>query len=125
MIPPYLLPVLAMGALGSVTRYLVDSFVSARLASPFPWGTFVVNMSGSLLLGFLTGWAVFAGGPTAAKVILGTGFCGAYTTFSTLSFETVRLIEERSIYEAVANVLGSVLLGLVAAGTGLALGAWV
>ena len=125
MIPAYFLPVLALGAVGATARYLLDAYVAARFPSTLPWGTFAVNMSGSMLLGFLTGLVTFAGGPTALKVILGTGFCGAYTTFSTFTFETVRLIEERSLYEAATNILASFFAGLLAAGAGLALGAWI
>lgn len=125
MTPPYLLPVLGLGAVGAIARYLLDSYVSARFPSDLPWGTFAVNMSGSLLLGFLTGAVTFGGAPAAVKVILGTGFCGAYTTFSTFTFETIRLIEERSLYQAAANVLASFFGGLLVAGAGLALGALV
>jgi CrcB protein len=124
VIPGYFLPVLALGAVGATARYLLDAYIAARFPSTLPWGTFAVNMSGSLLLGLFTGMVVFGGAPTALKVILGTGFCGAYTTFSTFTFETVRLIEERSLYEAAANVLVSFFAGLLAAGAGLALGAW-
>jgi CrcB protein len=125
LIPAYFVPVLALGAVGATSRYLLDAYVGARFPSTLPWGTFMVNMSGSFLLGLLTGLVTFAGGPGALKVILGTGFCGAYTTFSTFSFETVRLIEERELYEAAANVLGSLAVGIISAGAGLALGAYL
>ena len=123
MIPSYFLPVLALGAVGAIARYLLDTYIVARFTPNLPWGTFAVNMSGCLLLGFVTGLVTFGGAPTAVKVILGAGFCGAYTTFSTFSFETIRLIEERSLYEAAANVVVSFFGGLLAAGAGLALGA--
>lgn len=125
MIPAYFLPVLALGAVGATFRYLLDAYVGERFPSTLPWGTFIVNMSGSFLLGLLTGLVTFAGEPGALKVILGTGFCGAYTTFSTFSFETVRLIEERELYEAAANVLVSLAVGVISAGSGLALGAYL
>lgn len=125
MTPAYLLPVMALGAVGATARYLIDGLVGTRFPGAMPWGTFAVNMSGSLLLGLLTGLVTFGGAPLAVKEILGTGFCGAYTTYSTFSFETLRLVEERSLYQALANVLASFAVGLLAAGGGLALGAWL
>jgi CrcB protein len=82
------------GAVGAPCRYLLDGFVQDRTEGVFPWGTFVVNISGSLLLGFLTGLALYHAFGGAPRVWLGTGFCGAYTTFSTFTFESVRLLEE-------------------------------
>lgn len=125
MIPAYLLPVLAMGALGATSRYLLDAYVGVRFPSTLPWGTFLVNMSGSLVLGIVAGVVTFGGGPGALKAVLGTGFCGAYTTFSTFSVETVRLIEERELYGAAANVIVSLLTGVLCAGAGLALGSYL
>jgi CrcB protein len=110
-------------AVGAPLRYLVDGAIGDRTKGAFPWGTFTINATGSLLLGFLTGLALYHAFPTTPKVILGTGFCGAYTTFSTFSFETVRLIEEGAINEAVRNALGTLVTGAAAAGMGLALAA--
>jgi CrcB protein len=86
----------------------------------FPWGTLVINVSGSFLLGLLAGLALFHGFPATARVILGTGLCGAYTTFSTFTYETVRLVEEGAVNEAVRSALGSLVLGAGAAAAGLA-----
>lgn len=113
----------AAGAIGAPLRYLVDGAVGDRTEGYFPWGTFVVNASGSLLLGFLTGLALYHAFPATAKVVLGTGFCGAYTTFSTFTFETVRLVEEGAVIAAVRNALGTVVTCAVAAAGGLALAA--
>jgi fluoride exporter len=113
----------AAATLGAPLRYLVDGAIGDRTEGIFPWGTFVINATGSLLFGFLTGLALYHAFPKTAKVILGTGFCGAYTTFSTFSFETVRLIEEGAINEAVRNALGTLITGAAAAGLGLALAA--
>jgi CrcB protein len=115
----------AAGAAGAPSRYLVDGYVGDRAQGVFPWGTFLVNVTGSLLLGFLTGLALYHGLPNAPKVVVGTGFCGAYTTFSTFTFETVRLIEEGAINEAFRNALGSLATGAVAAAAGVALAAAV
>jgi fluoride exporter len=111
------------GASGAVSRYLVDGAISDRVHGVFPLGTFVVNASGSLLLGFLTGLALYHGFPTTPMLVLGTGFCGAYTTFSTFTFETVRLVEEGALDEAFRNALGTVVTGFAAAAVGLALAA--
>ena len=113
------------GALGAPARYLVDGFVQRRTHRVFPWGTFVINLSGSFVLGILTGWALYHGLGNFARVAVGTGFCGAFTTFSTFSYETVRLLEEGSVVESTLNALCSVAAGLAAAGAGLALMALV
>ena len=65
----------------------MDGFVADRVEGAFPWGTFVINATGSFVLGFLTGLALYHAFPKTPKVILGTGLCGAYTTFSTFTFE--------------------------------------
>ena len=109
------------GAIGAPCRYLLDAFVQERAAGAFPWGTFVINVSGSLLLGLITGAALYHAFPTTPKIILGTGFCGAYTTFSTWTFESVRLLEEGALREALLNAALSLAVGAGAAGLGLAL----
>ena len=116
---------LIAGAIGAPTRYVVDELVKARFPGAFPWGTFVVNVSGSLILGIVTGLALYHGLGPIPKTAIGVGFCGAYTTFSAFSYETVRLVETGSIGPAFANALGSVVVGLAAAGLGLAaMAAW-
>jgi CrcB protein len=111
----------AAGAVGAPLRFLVDGFVSDRVEGAFPWGTFVINATGSFALGFLTGLALYHAFPKTPKVILGTGLCGAYTTFSTFTFETVRLAEDGSSSEALRNLLGTLVVGAAAAAAGLAL----
>ena len=113
----------AAGALGAPARYLLDSAIAERVEGAFPWGTFVVNITGSFLLGFLTGLGLNHGLPRTARVVLGTGFCGAYTTFSTFTFETVRLLEEGAVAEAFRNAAGTVLASSVAAAAGVAVAA--
>ncbi|ABK72374.1 fluoride efflux transporter CrcB [Mycolicibacterium smegmatis] len=107
-----------LGGLGAVCRFLVDRTVSARAPGGFPYGTLAVNVSGALLLGFLGGLAL----PANVALVVGTGFVGSYTTFSTWMLETQRLGEERQIRSAVANLVVSVVLGLAAAGLGVFLG---
>jgi CrcB protein len=110
------------GFVGAPSRYLLDRAVNRRVESDLPWGTFLVNMSGSFILGFLTGLSLGNHLSPVAKALLGTGFCGALTTFSTFTFETVRLLEVGQVLEAGLNVAVSVVFGLVGAGVGLALG---
>ncbi|MBV8949252.1 MAG: fluoride efflux transporter CrcB [Actinobacteria bacterium] len=111
------------GALGAPARYLFDRWVQERTARPFPLGTLVINVSGSFALGILTGLALYHAFPSTPKTILGTGFCGAFTTFSTFAYETVRLAEARALKAAAWNVIASLTLPLLAAAAGLALAA--
>lgn len=102
------------GGLGALARYGLDGLVSRR-ATAFPWGTFVVNVTGALLLGFL--FTLFLERLAVAPWLRSTvaiGFLGAYTTFSTLSYETYRLLEERAYGLAAANAVGSLAAGLIA-----------
>ncbi len=112
--------VAAAGALGAPARYLADAYVQERAPGAFPLGTFAINVTGSLLLGVITGLALYHGLGTLPKASVGTGFCGAYTTFSTFSYETVRLVEDGSLFEAGLNVGASLVVGLAAAAIGLA-----
>jgi CrcB protein len=106
-----------------VARYVVDVWVSQRMPGAFPWGTFVVNMSGSFLLGLLFALAVERGVlPASIRLPLMVGFVGAYTTFSTLSLETWRLVESGATLLALLNLLGSAALGLVVTVLGLMAG---
>ncbi len=119
----YLL-VAAGAAVGAPLRYLTDRAVQLKHDSLFPWGTFTVNVTGSLLLGVLAG-ATIGGSGSDLRLLIGTGLCGALTTYSTLSFETVRLLEQRARFFAVANLLGTIVAGLGAAVLGYAIGQWV
>uniref|UniRef100_A0AAU2JQV2 Fluoride-specific ion channel FluC n=1 Tax=Streptomyces sp. NBC_00049 TaxID=2903617 RepID=A0AAU2JQV2_9ACTN len=104
--------VAAGAAVGAPLRYLTDRAVQARHDSVFPWGTFVVNAVACLVLGALTG-AVLAGAASSRlQLLLGTGLCGALSTYSTFSYETLRLAERGWRFLAVANVVVSVLVGL-------------
>lgn len=119
----WLLAAVALGGLlGAPARFLVDRVVADRVEMDFPLGTLAVNVSGAFLLGLLSGLGLAHHVPAPIEALLGTGFCGAYTTFSTWSYETVRLIEEGELLQAVVNVFVSLAAGLLAAGAGLALG---
>ncbi|MBT2383583.1 fluoride efflux transporter CrcB [Streptomyces sp. ISL-11] len=110
-----------MGAMaGAPLRYLTDRAVQKRHDTVFPWGTFTVNVVGCLVLGLVTG-AVTAGAASShVQLLVGTGLCGALTTYSTFSYETLRLAEDGSRFFATANALGSVVAGLGAAFAGVA-----
>jgi fluoride exporter len=113
--------VIAGAAAGAPLRYLTDLFVQRRHDSVFPWGTLSVNAAGSLLLGVLAGGTTATGGPAWLISLLGVGFCGALTTFSTFGFETFRLVEDGALLEAGLNVLAGVGIGLVACAGGWSL----
>lgn len=109
------------GLVGAPARYLTDRLVQARHDSVFPLGTFLVNIGGAFILGSLAGAVSATHLSGDLMLLLGTGVCGALTTFSTFSFETMRLLEEGSLAEAGLNALGSVVFGLAAAAGGYAL----
>ncbi|MFB7928281.1 fluoride efflux transporter CrcB [Streptomyces sp. NPDC056039] len=100
---------------GAPLRYLTDRAVQSRHGSGFPWGTLTVNVTGCLVLGLLTGAA------SQLQLLLGTGLCGALTTYSTFSYETLRLAETGARLQAAVNVAVSVAAGLGAAFAGVAL----
>jgi CrcB protein len=109
----------ALGAaVGAPLRYLVDRAVQARHDSLFPWGTFAVNVAGSLVLGVLAGGSTSHAVPGSVVALVGTGLCGALTTYSTFGYETIRLLEERARCYAVLNAGASVVAGLGAAYVG-------
>jgi CrcB protein len=111
------------GGLGAGLRYVVDTAVKSRDRTGFPWGTMVINVSGSFALGLLTGLASahLAGAPWLT--VLGVGLLGGYTTFSTASVESVRLLMNRRWAAGLINGVGMLLLATAAAYLGLALGA--
>ncbi|MFZ0832248.1 MAG: fluoride efflux transporter CrcB [Mycobacterium sp.] len=106
--------VLLLGGAGAVLRFLVDRTVARRVARAFPVGTLTVNLTGAVVLGFLSGLTL----SHHVALLAGTAFVGSYTTFSTWMLETQRLGEERQLWPAVANVAVSVVLGVTAAVAG-------
>lgn len=108
-------------ALGAGTRYSLDGAVQRRYPSVLPWGTFVINVSGSLALGFVTGLANHHGLGTRWQEVLGAGLLGGYTTWSTFAWESIALAQDRRLGAAALNIGGSLLVGLSAAAAGLAL----
>lgn len=110
------------GGVGAVARLVLDGLLRARVRVSFPLGTTVINVTGSFLLGLVTGLALAHGLPPEWRAVLGTGFLGGYTTFSTASYETVRLAQQRRYRAALMNGVGMLALALAAAGLGLWLG---
>ncbi|MFE6049770.1 fluoride efflux transporter CrcB [Kitasatospora sp. NPDC056446] len=111
---------------GAPLRYLTDRAVQSRHDSVFPWGTFTVNVVGCLILGTVTGAVTAGAASSQVQLLLGTGLCGALTTYSTFSYETLRLAETGAGRYALANVAGSLAAGLAAvyAGAELAAALW-
>ena len=114
------------GFLGANARYLLGGYISDRWGAVFPLGTFVINVTGSFILGFFMAYAqerpwVAPG----ARLLFAVGFVGAYTTFSTFVYETMRLIQERELMLATLNIFGSLLSGAIAVFAGLVLGEWI
>lgn len=106
------------GGLGAVARFSLDSWITARWQASLPIGTVVINVSGSLLLGLLTGWALRTGGGEVSAIV-GTGFLGGYTTFSTASVEAARLVRGGRGVGAVVHATAMLLMGLGSAALGL------
>jgi CrcB protein len=114
----------ALGAaVGAPIRYLTDRFIQARHDTIFPWGTLTVNVIGSLILGVLVGTAATGRLDPAIVTVLGPGFCGALTTYSTFGYETLRLAEDGSRILAGLNIAVSLFAGLGAAFIGMAIAA--
>lgn len=107
------------GVLGAVLRYSLGKWVSGLLGMAFPWGTWIINISGSLLLGLLYGWHQSTMISDGIWVMWGTGFCGAYTTFSTFGYETIGLMGRQRYASAALYVVSSVLVGVLAAWAGV------
>jgi len=116
-----LLVVSLAGGAGAAARFTVETLLHRRWVTSFPVATFLINVTGSLLLGFLAGLVLFHGAPADVKTIGGTGFCGGYTTFSAASFETIRLAERRQHVSAAVYGVGMLLMSVSAAAVGLLL----
>jgi fluoride exporter len=124
-----LLVVAIGGGVGAAARFMVDGEVRARHSGGFPWGTFVVNVVGSFLIGVfstlfftLTHYGVAAGDALMLQLALTTGLCGGFTTFSTGTVESIRLAQSGRMRLALANALGTLGLTVAAAGLGIAMG---
>ncbi|KTB48170.1 camphor resistance protein CrcB [Dehalogenimonas alkenigignens] len=118
-----ILLIAAAGALGSLSRYAVSGAVHAALGQSFAWGTLAVNLLGSFLLGFLMHLGLNTDLiPPHLRTAAAVGFLGAFTTFSTFSYETVRMIQDGAWGAAAGNIAGSVVLGIIGVVAGMAAG---
>ena len=116
----YLL-VAAGAAVGAPLRYLTDRLVQSHRGGVLPLGTLTVNLVGSLILGAVIAATLAGSTPTTVQVVIGTGFCGALTTYSTFSYETVRLLQEHANRAAIANTALTIIGGIAAAAAGFTL----
>jgi CrcB protein len=119
MSAPLWIAVALLGGAGAIARSLIAGAIAARARGPLPLGTLLVNLSGALALGLLTGLALTGD----ALLLAGAATLGSYTTFSTWMLETQRLAEHRELPVALANVLLSLLAGVAAAALGRLIGA--
>lgn len=120
-----LLLVAAGSSLGAPTRYLLDRAIQFRHERIFPWGTLAINASGSLVMGILVGVSIHRGVDPRIMSAAGTGFLGGYTTFSTFTWESLQLVEEGAVLQAMANLVASVAAGVALAAAGIGVGqAW-
>lgn len=122
MTPLVFLAIAVAGGVGAAARFALDGFVGHKWQTTFPWATFVINVSGSLALGLVSAAAAGVLLPQEWSLILGAGFLGGYTTFSTTSHETIRLLLDRRILASAANGLGTLAASVGAAALGYWLG---
>ena len=115
------LAIAAAAGIGALARYVLDQTVQHRTRGTFPYGTFVINVTGSLLLGFVVGVTAHHHFPSDAALVLGAGFAGGYTTWSTWAWESVALAETGALAPMALNIVGSLAVGLAAAAAGLGL----
>jgi len=118
--------VAAGGAIGSVTRYLVGGWIANRFGAAFPYGTFVINVTGSFIIGFFLAFAQERAALSPYwRLFFAVGFVGGYTTFSTFEYEGIRLLQDREMLLASVYLIGSVVTGGIAVFGGIVLGSWI
>lgn len=113
------------GATGAVARYLLGRLIGEKLSPSFPLGTLIINVSGALFIGFILALTTKKLISPLAQSILATGFLGGYTTFSTMSWESVQLLRGGSRRQGLLYLVGNVVPGLLAAALGMLLGGWL
>lgn len=124
MTPVLFLLLILAGGVGACVRYVVDSFIKSRTPdATFPWSTAIISVTGSFVLGLLTGLVVSRIASNDVSAVVGTGFLGGYTTFSTASYEAVHLVREKHYGAAFAYVFGILVAGIVVAYAGYRWGA--
>ena len=125
MTPLLFLAIAAAGGVGAVCRFVLDGLLTSLSEADFPWPTVLINITGSLLLGLITGLTVSGLLPEAWRLVLGTGFLGGYTTFSAASVDTARLLQQQRWAAGIVHGLGTLVIAVGAAGLGLGLGLWL
>lgn len=110
------------GSAGACARFLISEAIAAWRATGFPWGTLIVNITGSALLGAVAGLVIFGDASGSLLSVAGAGFCGGYTTFSTASVDTWRLLGAGRYWSALGNAAGTLALTVLAGGAGIAAG---
>ncbi|MCQ1957650.1 fluoride efflux transporter CrcB [Arthrobacter sp. zg-Y826] len=125
MTPGIFLLLALAGGFGAVARFIVDGLIRDHLKTDFQWATTIINVSGSLVLGLLTGLTIEHFVSTDLSIVIGTGFLGGYTTFSTASYETVQLIKEGRYGASFISGIVMLVLSVAAAVIGLWVGASV
>lgn len=123
MTPGIFLLLALAGGLGAAVRFMLDGFIRAHSKTRFAWATTIINVSGSLVLGFLTGLTVEHFVSTDISIVIGTGFLGGYTTFSTASYETVQLLKKGRYGASFISGIVMLVLSVAAAAAGLWIGA--
>jgi fluoride exporter len=114
------------GGIGSVTRYLVSGWFASRFGPAFPYGTFVINITGSFIIGVFLAFAQQRVSLSPYwRLFFAVGFVGGYTTFSTFEYESVRLLQEGEMLLGALYLVGSVVTGAVGAVSGIAVGSWI
>ena len=125
MTPLLSLAIAVAGGMGAVCRFVLDGLLTSLSEADFPWPTVLINITGSLLLGLITGFAVSGLLPEAWRLVLGTGFLGGYTTFSAAGVDTARLLQQRRWAAGIVHGLGTLVIAVGAAGLGLGLSLWL
>lgn len=125
MTPPLFVAIALAGGIGALARLVLDAVVRSRVPATVPLGTAIINVSGSLVLGLLVGLVTAETLPLEVQLVAGTGFLGGYTTFSTASVETVRLVQQGRVRAAASYALGTLVLSLAGAAFGLWLGSLI
>ena len=125
MTPGIFLLLAVAGGVGATVRFVVDGLIRAHSNTRFAWATTIINVSGSLVLGFLTGLTIARFVSTDFSIVIGTGFLGGYTTFSTASYETVQLIKKGRYGASFVSGIVMLVLSVAAASIGLWIGAAV
>jgi len=114
------------GFIGSIARYLVGGWFAARFGSAFPYGTFVINVTGSFIIGFFLAFAQDRVSLSPYwRLFFAVGFVGGYTTFSTFEYESISLLQNGEMLLGAIYMIGSLVIGAVAAIGGIALGSWI